>query len=243
MTDEIKQLQDYTIEELETAIAALADGDFRTLKSSQGRQDKATMEILHNKRFEEDPEYDSYIRRIQQKELTSSVGYVLSGETTRNAFIKTAIEHNINLDELLEASRNYHKKTYLNNMYRKAFTVHEKPWKELIDSGFVTQSDILGYEKVTQGLKRIEKGVEHKRTHEILQKEIDELKIRLSTYIATHDKELQKSNIKQLQENTSLTLQEKITILLKDGYNNKQIRECLGCTRRQVDYVISKLEK
>lgn len=186
---------------------------------------------------------EDILRYIRQEELNWICYYLLQGSEYDVALEQATEAVQGSLEEIHEACGTVHKIEYLNNMLDRATRENQAEFRKLRETKYLKQSDYKGKTRPRTGLKNIERAVQHKAHHESLQAQVDTLTAQLQkTDAGLTLKNVEVADI-QKHLGIELTTEQKVSILLTNGYNTDVICESVGCSKSTVSRVRNKMRK
>lgn len=220
-------MTDLTRQDIIEILLKEADGDIAKVKIIEK---EVTNRILSSRKTDSEWKDKRYIK---QHELSLTCQYLLEGMPYEDALEKAAKQVLVEHSELREACTTSHHIGYLDNMYDTATDDNKTEFRKMRDDGYLAKNDYKGKSRPKTGLKKIERAVTHKDKHDLLQRELDTLKA--SSAITN-------TEVKDINSHLGLGLteEEKITILLEQGYKPSMICEVVGCNKYKVSRVKKK---
>lgn len=180
-------------------------------------------------------------RYIKQEELTWTCYYLLEGYSYEEALVKASETAMSEHTELQEACSTSHNRQYLDNMYDTATDDNAVAFRKMRDTGYLTKNDYKGKTRPSTGLKKIERAVQHSTHHSALQSEIEHLSSQLAKTDANMAiKDVEITDI-QKYLGIELTTEQKVAILLNNGFETEVICETIGCSKSTVSRVRTKM--
>lgn len=180
-------------------------------------------------------------RYVRQQELNEICEHILYGESFVDAIHKVAEKLEVSCAELHTACNTNHKVEFLNNMYDSATEDNYTKFRILKDEGYLKKSDYKGRVRPRTGLKNIERAVALKDKVDNLVSRVNELEHEQSKTNANMT--IVKCEVDDISTLLKLGMsdEEKIGLLLNNGYTTNTIMEIVGCNKHKVSRVRKKL--